>query len=80
LGGNIYVAGTGSGGFGTAAPYGSAKPHLAAILPTCDSTAEGYRNPVTDSILPTWGATVTGGSTNHVLAYCNGTNWTVVGK
>jgi hypothetical protein len=27
-----------------------------------------------------WGATITGSSTNHVLAHCDGTNWTIAGK
>lgn len=49
-------------------------------LPTCNSGAEGTQRPVTDSSTATWGATVTGSSTNHVLAYCDGTNWTVAAK
>jgi hypothetical protein len=49
-------------------------------LPACISGLEGTMRPVTDSTTNTWGATVTGGSTNHVLAYCNGTNWTVAAK
>lgn len=32
-----------------------------------------------DSNTVTWGATIAGGSTNHVLGRWNGTNWTVVG-
>jgi hypothetical protein len=27
-----------------------------------------------------WGATIAGSSTNHVLGYYDGTNWTVIGK
>lgn len=42
--------------------------------------AEGMIVPVTDSTTATWGATITGGGTNHVLAYYNGTNWTVAAK
>lgn len=49
-------------------------------LPTCSSTNEGSRVAVTDSSTNTWGATITGSSTNHVLAYCDGTNWTVAAK
>lgn len=41
---------------------------------------EGMTVPVTDSTTATWGATITGGGTNHVLGYYNGTNWTVMGK
>jgi hypothetical protein len=36
--------------------------------------------PVTDSTTNTWGATITGGGANKVLAYWNGTNWTVAAK
>lgn len=35
---------------------------------------------VTDSNTVTWGATIAGSSTNKVLAFYNGTNWTVAGK
>jgi hypothetical protein len=41
---------------------------------------EGMLVAVTDSSTSTWGATITGGGANHVLAYYNGTNWTVAGK
>jgi hypothetical protein len=51
-----------------------------STLPTCSSSVEGSTVPVTDSTTNTWGATITGGSTNHVLAYCDGTNWTVAAK
>lgn len=44
------------------------------------SPAEGTMIGVTDSSTAVWGATITGGGANHVLAYYNGTNWTVVGK
>jgi len=35
---------------------------------------------VTDSTTATWGGTVTGGGANHILAYCDGGTWTVIGK
>jgi len=35
---------------------------------------------VTDSTTNTWGGTITGGGADHVLAYCDGTNWTVAAK
>lgn len=35
---------------------------------------------VTDSDTVVWGATIVGGSTDKVLAWFNGTNWTVAGK
>ncbi len=42
--------------------------------------AEGMMAGVTDSTTTTWGATITGGGANHVLAYFNGSAWTVAGK
>lgn len=52
-----------------------------ASLPACNAGAEGSMRPVQNSDTNTWGATVvhTTGSF-HVLAYCNGTNWTVMAK
>lgn len=41
--------------------------------------AEGDLACVTDSNTATWGATIAGGGANNVLAYFNGTNWTVAG-
>lgn len=49
-------------------------------LAACGATTEGQTAAVTDSTTATWGATVTGGSTNHIIAYCDGTNWTVSAK
>jgi hypothetical protein len=49
-------------------------------LSACTSGTEGMMAAVTDSATAVWGATITGSSTNHVLAYCDGTNWTVAGK
>lgn len=46
-------------------------------LPACASAYEGTIWAVNNSTTATWGATITGGGTNHVLAYCDGTNWTV---
>lgn len=41
---------------------------------------EGMAIPVTDSNTATWGAAIAGGGSNHVLAYYDGTNWTVAAK
>lgn len=46
-------------------------------LPVCNAGAEGSIRSINDSNTGTWGATIAGGGSNHVLAYCNGTNWTV---
>jgi len=51
-----------------------------ANLPAASSANEGSVYPVSDSTTVIWGATVTGGGSNHVLAYSNGTNWTVMAK
>lgn len=51
-----------------------------ANLPNCGAGIEGSTKAVTNSTTATWGATITGGGANHVLAYCNGTNWTVAAK
>ena len=42
--------------------------------------ATGMFRVVTDSNTNTWGATIAGGGANVVLAWYNGSNWTVVGK
>ena len=46
-----------------------------ASLPA--TPVEGMLAVVTDSTVTTWGATIVGGNSNHVLAYFNGTNWIV---
>jgi hypothetical protein len=46
-------------------------------LPACSGATEGSIGAITDSTTNTWGATITGGGTDHVLGYCDGTNWTV---
>lgn len=56
------------------------KPGVFSGLPACSSTTEGSRAAVTDSTVNTWGSTIAGSGTNHVLAYCDGTNWTVEAK
>ncbi len=44
------------------------------------STNWGKIVAVNDSNTVTWGATITGGSSSFVLAFCDATNWTVIGK
>jgi hypothetical protein len=51
--------------------------YLFSELPTAVAGTVAY---VTDSNTVTWGATISGSSTNKVLAFYNGTNWTVAGK
>ena len=51
-----------------------------SALPTCNAGAEGSMKPVNDSNTAVWGATVAAGGSNHILAYCDGTSWTVMAK
>jgi parallel beta-helix repeat protein len=44
---------------------------------TCNTANEGSLTSISDSTTITTGATITGGGTNHVLGFCNGTNWIV---
>ncbi len=55
-------------------------PRLYASLPVCDATHEGMMASLTNGSTNTWGAAVIGGGANHVLAYCNGSAWTVAAK
>ena len=55
-------------------------PAVFSALPACSASVEGSTRAITDSSTVVWGATITGSSTNHVLGYCNGSNWTVAGK
>jgi hypothetical protein len=55
-------------------PVAGLKPQTFASLTGCSGTIEGTVASVTDSSTATWGAAITGSSTNHVLAYCDGTN------
>ena len=51
-----------------------------STVQACVAGIEGAVAAITDSTTNTWGATITGGSTNHVMGYCDGTNWTVMAK
>ena len=52
-----------------------------AALPACASGLQGAVKPITDGNTNTWGATVaSGGGSVPALLYCDGTNWTVIGK
>ena len=65
------------GGFGHALTL---VPTTFLKLPPCVSTSEGSTRAITDSTTNNWGAPITGGGSHHVLAYCDGTNWTVAAK
>lgn len=81
-GGNVLLTpgSAGTGGSGTGGTNGLVQLNLKQVfskLPACASGTEGSLAPVTDSTTTTWGATITGSGSSHVLAYCDGTNWTV---
>jgi hypothetical protein len=71
-----------SSGGSPGASFGTIRqvPTVFANLPPCESALEGTTATLTDSAVNTWGATITGGGNNHVLAYCDGTDWTVSAK
>jgi len=54
-----------------------ATPDTYAHVVAAAGTPEGALAAITDSTTATWGATIAGGGAHHVLAYCDGTNWTV---
>lgn len=76
-----FVAGGGGRGQVTSTSiwsfFGPITPNsvLVSALPTCNSGAKGQMELVTDASSPTYGGTLTGGSTTLTLALCNGTNW-----
>jgi hypothetical protein len=53
---------------------------LFSMLPACNTGTEGSMRAVLDASTSTWGATIGGGGSNHALAYCDGTDWTVAAK
>ena len=54
----------------------SLSPITVAGLPSCSTTLKGATALVTDASSPTYGGTLTGGSSTYALALCNGTAWT----
>jgi hypothetical protein len=55
----------------------SSPPTIFTSVLACSAELEGQQALISDSNTATWGATITGGGSNHVLGYCDGTNWTV---
>lgn len=51
------------------------EPITVGTLPACNSTRKGSLYMVTDALLPTFLATVSGGGAVSVLVMCNGSNW-----
>lgn len=58
---------------------GTLTPDGFGSLAACSAATEGQLAAVTDSTTATWGATITGSGSHHVLAYCDGAHWTVAG-
>jgi hypothetical protein len=59
---------------------GSIRASAVAFANLPATPVEGMLVPVTDSNTAVWGATVAAGGANHILAYYDGTNWTVAAK
>jgi hypothetical protein len=66
---------------GAFANYVSEKPSSVVQLQLCGSQTEGTLRPVVDSPVAAWGTVIaTGGGPYHVLAYCDGSAWTVMAQ
>lgn len=52
-------------------------PTTYTMLPTCNSSSEGLLWPIKDSTSATFNATISGSGSNHIIAYCNGSNYVV---
>jgi hypothetical protein len=78
-----YLISSSNGGLGLGSPTGNGWKNLTlhaiatSNLVTCNSTAEGTSQAVTDSNSSTFNAPFSGSGSNHILAYCNGANWVV---
>lgn len=77
--GGLNLGGTGDPGAGIAQVRGL-RSNAVTFANAIASPVEGTLQAFTDSSTATWGATITGGGSNHVLGYFDGTNWTVAGK
>lgn len=59
---------------------GTLTPQAFASLAACSGGTEGSFAAINDSSVSVAGATITGGGGNHVLGYCNATNWVVAAQ
>lgn len=87
--GNVAVsaAGNATGSYGVLAnaitqayPLGISGHPFSFVSGSCGALVAGAVAVVTDSNTNTWGATIAAGGANIVLAFCDGTNWTVAAK
>jgi hypothetical protein len=81
-GGGVYDTDLYRSGAGTLGTHGGFKtgPTRFADLTACTPALEGTQRPVTDCRTDNWGDMIAGGGFDHVLAYCDGTNWTVMAR
>jgi hypothetical protein len=54
-------------------------PILTNNIPTCNSANEGSQASIMDASAATNGTVLAGGGSNHVLVYCTGTAWRILG-
>lgn len=81
VGNSVPLANGGTGATtGPTATYALNAKGAFASLPSCAAGLQGATASITDSTTNTWGATISGSGSDPVLGWCNGTNWTVVGK
>jgi hypothetical protein len=55
-------------------------PITFASITACSSGIAGAIQTISDSTTNTWGATITGSGGDQVMGFCNGSQWTVMGK
>lgn len=59
--------------------YGAVNMPVSTVaqLPVCNALHEGILRGVNDANSAAFNATAAGGSTNHMMVYCDGTNWKI---
>lgn len=79
---DAVVVGTGISGVTAATLSKLGQPTAAAVVFSALPAApvEGMLAVVSDASVATWGTAIAGGGANRVLAYYNGTAWTVAAK
>jgi hypothetical protein len=79
---NQLMVGTGSSGATAGALVRQGTPLVGTpfVFSALPAGVEGMLAVVSDSSVNTWGTAIAGGGANRVLAYYNGTAWTVAAK
>jgi hypothetical protein len=78
--GNVYNGSTGGPATAGENTWLDDQPLLFSQVSPCTNALRGRQQQISDSNTAVWGAAVAGGSNNFVVAQCNGSSWTVVGK